>query len=79
MYRRQAFAVSSPGHSDGFGTLNNFAIAVFTRFQKLGKMEDLKEAAAYFRQALALCTLTIRITPHLSVISPAVFRLALSR
>jgi hypothetical protein len=42
------------GHPDRSSSLNNLATAVSTRFEQLGRVDDLEEAIICHRQALAL-------------------------
>ena len=54
-FHREALALRPPGHPDRSSFLINLAIAIDTRYDQSGRMEDLQEAITYYREALALC------------------------
>ena len=53
-YNRQALTLQPDGHPNHSCSLYNLAVALFTRFDQLGRLEDLEEAITCHRQALAL-------------------------
>ncbi len=52
---REAVTVRPPGHPYRSRSLDHLAIALRTRFQQLGQVEDLEEAISFHREALTVC------------------------
>jgi len=52
---RKALTLCPPGHPNRSYSLMNLADALYTRFEKLGRMEDLEDAISSDREALTLC------------------------
>jgi len=52
---RRALAAQPIGHPNRPMSLINLADTVLTRFEQLGRLEDINAAVAYNREALALC------------------------
>ena len=48
--RRKALTDCPPGHPDQFASVNNLAVTVFTRYEQLGRIEDLEEVITYHRE-----------------------------
>ena len=53
-YHRETLTLRPPGHPDRSSSLNNLALAVYTRYEQSGRIEDLEDVITYHREALSL-------------------------
>ena len=51
---REALTFLPQDHQDYYTSLGNLALAVWTRFERAGRIEDLEEAIALYHDALTL-------------------------